>query len=269
MSSREELLGKGCLSQKLLVMDLIAAASLVKTVSGFGRCFDKLVKEFIVNITPECNVSRSVEFRKVYVRGRSHVAHVFEDISFSEITKEIIVRQVITWPRKGMLSTGTLSVKYALLNRIGAANWMLTNQSSHISIGLAKLIYMIGTKTPFDFGALIVALDEYPVQKASPLTFDQRLYVGTYDPDIVVDVGQVGADGAKGLRLSAISSYVLAELVEISKILQDTIVSCTQRKKKKVDLLINSLSMGKAPAGDEGNQADVEPSVGTSSDSSD
>lgn len=42
----------------------------MKTVIGFGKCYEILVKEFIVNNSNECDNKRSKEFRKVYVRGR-------------------------------------------------------------------------------------------------------------------------------------------------------------------------------------------------------
>ena len=35
------------------IMDLIKAAGLLKTVTKVGRCYDWLVKEFIVNVGPE------------------------------------------------------------------------------------------------------------------------------------------------------------------------------------------------------------------------
>lgn len=45
-------------------------AGLMKIVTGFGKCYEMLVKELIVNISKECDDKRSNEFRKVYVRGR-------------------------------------------------------------------------------------------------------------------------------------------------------------------------------------------------------
>ncbi|XP_057418653.1 uncharacterized protein LOC130712854 [Lotus japonicus] len=260
------------------VLDLIAAAGLMKTVTGFGRSFDKLVKEFVVNITPDCNMAGSAKYKK------------------------ITAEQVKSWPKKGMLSTGTLSVKYALLNRIGAANWLPTNHFSHISIGLAKLIYLIGTKTPFDFGAFVfeqtikhaytlavkfpiafrsliseiilsqhpktVASDEYPLQKAIPLTFDPRLYVGPHVQDNAVETDQARAEYVNVSMSPADPGDVLAELMEVFKTLQDTIVSCTQRK-KKFDLLIKRLTMGKASVVEDGIQAGVAQDVGTSGSDSD
>ncbi|XP_050908275.1 uncharacterized protein LOC127121887 [Lathyrus oleraceus] len=52
------------------VMGLIQEVGLIKSVTGFGKCYETLVKEFIVNISKECDKKRSKEFREVYVRGR-------------------------------------------------------------------------------------------------------------------------------------------------------------------------------------------------------
>lgn len=52
------------------VLGLIQEAGLIKTLIGFGKCYEMLVKEFIVNISKERDNKRSKEFRKVYVRER-------------------------------------------------------------------------------------------------------------------------------------------------------------------------------------------------------
>ena len=56
---------------------------------------------------------------------------------------------------KEKLSAGKLSVKYAILHRIGAENWVPTNHTSTISVVLGKFIYTIGMKIPFDYGTYI------------------------------------------------------------------------------------------------------------------
>ena len=38
------------------IMDLLKDDGVMKTVSDVGPCYEKLVKEFIVNISDECNV---------------------------------------------------------------------------------------------------------------------------------------------------------------------------------------------------------------------
>ncbi|XP_050920087.1 uncharacterized protein LOC127137697 [Lathyrus oleraceus] len=49
------------------IMDLIQEAGLMKTVTQFSKCYEMLVKEFIVNVSEECADGKSKEFRKVYV----------------------------------------------------------------------------------------------------------------------------------------------------------------------------------------------------------
>lgn len=51
-------------------MELITHAGLLKTVTQFEKCYEYLVKDFIVNIHVDCADPRSKEFRKVFVRGR-------------------------------------------------------------------------------------------------------------------------------------------------------------------------------------------------------
>jgi hypothetical protein len=59
------------------------------------------------------------------------------------------------WPLKGKVPYVMLSVKYAILNRIGAINWFPNTHSSTIATGLARFIYVIGTGTDADFGSYI------------------------------------------------------------------------------------------------------------------
>ncbi|XP_050909012.1 uncharacterized protein LOC127122768 [Lathyrus oleraceus] len=118
------------------VMSLIQEAGLIKTITGFGK---------------ECDNKRSKEFRKVYVRGRcvdfspetinrffdiNEEEQVEVEVSDNVIYKVITAKQVKEWLRKGKLSASALSVKYVVLHRIGVANWILTNHTSNIGIGL-------------------------------------------------------------------------------------------------------------------------------------
>ncbi|XP_050914731.1 uncharacterized protein LOC127129621 [Lathyrus oleraceus] len=52
------------------IVDLIKEAGLIRTVSQLPKCYETLVKEFIVNLSEECSDGKSKEFRKVYVRGK-------------------------------------------------------------------------------------------------------------------------------------------------------------------------------------------------------
>ena len=119
------------------VMNLIKEAGLIKTVCNLGECYEKLVKEFIVNIPAECDNPLSREYQKVYVRGECvnfspNIINRFlmiDDEGVAEleatdnqVSKEITANKVKVWPTKGKISSGKLSVKYAILNRIGASN---------------------------------------------------------------------------------------------------------------------------------------------------
>lgn len=42
----------------------------MKIVIDVGKCNEKMVKEFVVHNSTECNDESSKEFRKVYVRGK-------------------------------------------------------------------------------------------------------------------------------------------------------------------------------------------------------
>jgi hypothetical protein len=64
----ERELGKDALECKQ-VMDLIDEVGLRKSVSGFGNCYEMLVKEFIVNILRDCDSNQSTEYRKVFLCG--------------------------------------------------------------------------------------------------------------------------------------------------------------------------------------------------------
>ncbi|MCI48268.1 envelope-like protein, partial [Trifolium medium] len=52
------------------VDDVVKHAGLMKTVSELGNYYDKLVREFLVNIADNCDDPQSPEYRQVYVRGR-------------------------------------------------------------------------------------------------------------------------------------------------------------------------------------------------------
>ncbi|XP_050889695.1 uncharacterized protein LOC127094982 [Lathyrus oleraceus] len=138
------------------IMDLIQEAGLMKTVTQFSKCYEMLVMGFIVNLSEECADGKSKESRKVYMRGKC--------VNFSpsvinkylgrpdEAQPELEVRK---WPLKGKLVASKLSVKYAMLHKIGAANWVPTNHKSTVAVMLGKFKYVVGTKAKFDYGSYI------------------------------------------------------------------------------------------------------------------
>ncbi|KAL5128466.1 hypothetical protein HKD37_14G040711 [Glycine soja] len=148
----ERELGRDALDCKE-IMDLIKAAGLLKTVTKLGDCYESLAREFIVNIPSDITNRKSDEYQKVFVRGKcvrfspavinKYLGRPTEgvvDIAVSEhqIAKEITAKQVQHWPKKGKLSAGKLSVKYAILHRIGAANWVPTNHTSTVATDIVS-----------------------------------------------------------------------------------------------------------------------------------
>jgi hypothetical protein len=154
-----------------------------------------------------------------------------------------------------------MSVKYAILNRIGAANWVPTTHSSDIATSLAKFIYVVGTKTKLDFGRYIfdqtvkhaktdvvrlpiafpalmcsIMLDQHhglittvdlPKKKESPLTFHQKLFGDNHVLDLVGTSSSTPATG----------SMTKEEIIDS---LKDTCVMLDERK-AQFELMIHAL----------------------------
>ncbi|KAI5410286.1 hypothetical protein KIW84_055691 [Lathyrus oleraceus] len=134
----ERELGKDVVEVKE-VMDLINTSGLMKTVSGLAQCYEGLVKEFVVNIPEDIADKNSKEFCKVFVRGKCvnfspTVINKFLgrgkegacelEATDNEVCREITARQVKEWPSKKHLPAGKLTMKYAILHKIGSANWV-------------------------------------------------------------------------------------------------------------------------------------------------
>lgn len=144
-----------------------------------------LVKEFIVNIPTDYDNKKSKEYRKVNVRGRCvefspEVINRFmgrcEDeqaeveVTDNTVCKEIIVKHVSQWSRKGKLSDSKLSVKY-------------------------------NVKMPIVFPSLICGriLSQHPgilissdaaSKRESLISLHYRLFVGTHVPNIFMTSGK-------------------------------------------------------------------------------
>ncbi|KAH1193203.1 hypothetical protein GmHk_19G054297 [Glycine max] len=279
----ERELGRAALDCKE-IMDLITAAGLLKTVTKLGDCYESLVREFIVNIPSDITNRKSDEYQKVFVRGkcvrfspavinkylgRPTDGVVDMTVSEHQIAKEITAKQVQHWPKKGKLSAGKLSVKYAILHRIGTANWVPTNHTSTVATGLGKFLYAVGTKSKFNFGNYIfdqtvkhsesfavklpiafptvlcgIMLSQHPnilnytdsvMKRESPLSLHYKLFEGTHVPDIVSTSGKAAASGAVS------KDALIAELKDTCKVLEATIKATTE-KKMELERLIKRLS---------------------------
>ncbi|XP_050878242.1 uncharacterized protein LOC127082064 [Lathyrus oleraceus] len=114
------------------VMDLIKVAGLLKIVAGFSQCY---------------------EGRKI--RGAGEL-----EVTDNEVCREITARQVKGWPIKKHLPARKLTVKYAILHKIGAANWVPTNHISTIANTLGRFIFVVGTKVNFDYASKVGTIAE-------------------------------------------------------------------------------------------------------------
>ncbi|XP_057444278.1 uncharacterized protein LOC130736465 [Lotus japonicus] len=241
------------------VVALIENAGLMKTILKVGRCYEKLVREFLVNLSVEVGLPESVEFRKVFVRakcvefspvvinkalGRSAVEFVDEELSLDVIAKEITAGQVKKWPIKKLLSTGKLSVK--LIYKIGTSTAF--DFGSFVFEQTLKHADTCAVKLPISFPSLlteiilqqhpqIIRADEVPLPKGVPITLDQGLFMEPRVIDIVVSFSRTSAP----VPVSESSTKVIiAELMAVSKALQETIRISTARK-LKVDALLLKL----------------------------
>src|ERR1044072_1735090 len=119
-------------------MSLIRIAGLMKTVTQVGRCYESLVKEFIINVGPEVSKSGHADYYNVYVRGQSVefspvVINQFlgrseevvneEQVTLESIVKELTANQFSQWPATETTPCRKASVKHAISQKIGAVNW--------------------------------------------------------------------------------------------------------------------------------------------------
>ncbi|XP_050916329.1 uncharacterized protein LOC127131451 [Lathyrus oleraceus] len=274
-------LGKDAIKCKEVV-ELIEVAGLMKTVTKYGPFYEGLVKEFMVTIPDGCDDVKSEDYKKVYVRGnvvtfsptvinmfpvRTEEPQVELEVTDDQLCKEITSMQVKHWPNKCKLIAGKLSVKYAILHRIGIVNWMPINHTSTISTGIGEFIYAIGTRRAFDFATYIfeqvlkqsfstavkmpiyfpsliygIILNQHPgillpidsvKKRKSPLSLHYKLFTGTHIPDIVMISSQV-PDPATS------KDSVITQLKETCKELDDSIWSSTFTK-IKLEKLIKAL----------------------------
>ncbi|XP_050890348.1 uncharacterized protein LOC127095744 [Lathyrus oleraceus] len=261
------------------VMELIEGVGLMKTVTHFGPCYENLVKEFMMIIPDGCDDTKSDDYGKVYVRGnvvtfsptvinkfigRTDEPQVELEVTNDQVCKEITTNQVRHWLNKGKLFAGKLSVKYAILHRIGTSNWVPTNHTSTIFTGLGKFIYVVGTKRAFDFGKYIfeqvlkqafstvvkmpicfpslicgIILNQHPSillpidsvkKRDSFLSLHYKLFAGTHVSDIVMTSSQTPGPATS-------KKNAIAQLKETCKEIEYSIRSITTTKIKLETLM--------------------------------
>jgi hypothetical protein len=265
---------------------------LEKTVCKLGECYEKLVREFLVNIPKDCDNPLRRDYEKVYVRGECvnfspNIINSFLGVkggaaeveaTDNQICKEITANKVRVWPKKGKISSGKMSIKYAVLNRIGAANWVPTTHSSYIATRLARFIFVVGTKTKMDIGRYvfdqtmrhaktdvvklriafptllckiilsqhpnIISAVDMPMKRESPLTFHQKLFRDHHAPDLVGTSAPAPDTG-----------FMTKE--KIIAALKDTCTMLDERK-AKFELMIHALEGKDADAEDKEAESEKE-----------
>ncbi|XP_050895161.1 uncharacterized protein LOC127101758 [Lathyrus oleraceus] len=242
------------------VMELIKTVGLMKTVTALPHCYEGLVKEFIVNIPEE-----SYEVCKVVVRGRGTDGGVDLETTDNEICRMITTGQVKEWPSKKHLSASKLTVKYAILHKIGSANWVPTNHISTISIALGRIIHAIGTQINYDFGNFvfdqtirhastnvvklpiafpsiicgiilsqhpgILRASDIPSRRKTPLSIHYKLFEGSHVNDIVMTSAK---------REPTAKGSLIDQLKETCKEL-DNGIKLAKARKEALEVLICSL----------------------------
>ncbi|XP_050908618.1 uncharacterized protein LOC127122301 [Lathyrus oleraceus] len=252
------------------VMDLIKVVRLLKTVVGFSQCYEGLVKEFIVNIPEDISDKNNKEFCKVYVRGMC--------ITFSPtVINNFLGRnnegagelEVKVWPFKKHFPAGKLTIKYVILHKIGAANWVPTNHISTIANTLGRFIFAVGTKVKFDYGRFmfdqiikhattnavklpiafpsmicgvilnqhlgILCSNDLPSRRKPALSVHYKLFEGSHVEDIVM---------TSAMKRPASKVGAIAELKETCKELGEGIRVATTRN-QSLEAFIESLEQAK------------------------
>ncbi|KAA0042993.1 uncharacterized protein E6C27_scaffold75G00670 [Cucumis melo var. makuwa] len=134
------------------------------------RIVDELIREFIVNLPDDFNDSSSVDYQTVHIRGFKFVISpavingflrntIDIDCSPSCPTTKVLATvlpggTLSTWPVNG-IPAAALRVKYAILHKIGIANWFPSSHASSISAALDTFLYQICNNDKVDTGAFI------------------------------------------------------------------------------------------------------------------
>ncbi|PNY02011.1 envelope-like protein, partial [Trifolium pratense] len=114
------------------IVEALEYAGLMKIVVGLDKCYDRLVKEFLINVADNCNDPASPEYRQGFVRGKcvkfsptvinQHLQRNSDEVAplkvtDNEVCKVLTGGRIKVWPSKAKLAATSLSPFYAVLNR--------------------------------------------------------------------------------------------------------------------------------------------------------
>ncbi|XP_050889814.1 uncharacterized protein LOC127095123 [Lathyrus oleraceus] len=197
--------------------------------------------------------------------GRNNEGAGELEVTNNQVCMEITVKQVKVWPFKKHLPAGKLTIKYAILHKIGAANWVPTNHISTIANTLGRFIFVVGTKVKFDYGRFmfdqiikhtttnavklpitfpsmicgiilnqhpgILCSNDLPSRRKPALSVHYKLFEGSHVEDIVM---------TSAMRRPVSKVGAIAELKETCKELGEGIRVAIARK-QSLEALIESL----------------------------
>ncbi|KAA0065846.1 uncharacterized protein E5676_scaffold943G00200 [Cucumis melo var. makuwa] len=173
------------------IVDLIERAGLSKTISNVGSFYPQLMREFIVNLLDEFNDPSSPDYQTVHIRGFKFVISPIVingflenvvDIDYSSSSPSTDVLAFVlssgtlsAWPVNG-IPTVALSIKYAILHKIGIANWFPSSHASSVSAALGTFLYQIcnDNKLFRDFSSLLLHLNATVITASDALGFDPK-----------------------------------------------------------------------------------------------
>ena len=119
------------------IMNLIAKAGLSKTISDVGSFYPQLIREFVVNLPNDFNDPSSPDYQTVHIRGFKFSITpavingflgnaVSTNFALASPSTDVLASKLSggtlsSWPVNG-IPAAALSVKYAILHKIGIAN---------------------------------------------------------------------------------------------------------------------------------------------------
>ncbi|TYK14798.1 uncharacterized protein E5676_scaffold1610G00420 [Cucumis melo var. makuwa] len=152
------------------IMDFIERAGLIKTISNVGPFYPQLIREFIINLPNDFNDQSSLDYQTVHIRGFKFVISpivingflenvIDVDYSPSSPSTDVLASvlsggTLSTWP-VNRIPAVALSIKYAILHKIGIANWFPSSHASSVSAALGIFLYRICNDNKLNTGAFI------------------------------------------------------------------------------------------------------------------
>ncbi|XP_058780589.1 uncharacterized protein LOC131654179 [Vicia villosa] len=192
-----------------------------------------------------------------------------EDIPVAGITRplaQIVPPTIIEEKEQSpMINSSNTNDSNNNLHKIGAINWVPTNHTSKVAVGLGKYLYVVGTRTNFDYGTYIfyqivrhtstnatkmpvafpslicgVVISQHPgillgtdmaCKRESSLSLHEKLFAGKHVANLILTSTEK--------RLPATGDTIIA-LEDICKDL-DKIISTSTMRKLDIEKLIKSL----------------------------